>query len=228
MKSRHGRLRLGTMLPPGQSAVLVVKSMRKARWAMSRLVFVCLALSPVLAFADAPKHRFVHIYGPREEDKFSNTIPNIAGMGLFYFFDPEWKPADLRIRIRIYRPIDDDFELFLEGDAEIGPPLLNDPATLQFGINLKNNKAAKPGRYLYRVDCFDIRDEKEKLLASNAVFITFVDPKKAAGKDEPVSVRHRPARAQHVSRAGRRSALPSTGTHSRIVSSGLRRPMEDR
>ena len=178
---------------------------------MCRLLFVCLALSPAAAFADNPKHRFMHIYAPVDEDKYGTDIANVAGMGLFYFFDPEWKPEDLRIRVRIYRPVKDDFEVFLEDDAQIGPPLGGDPATLQWGMNLKVTKAPTPGKYLYRVDCFDTTGEAEKLLASNAVFITFVGdaPNKkqlpqADKTDGASTVRPRHARMHHASRTTRR------------------------
>jgi hypothetical protein len=189
---------------------------------MSRLLFLCLVFSPIVASAGDMKHRFIHIHELTEENNYATNIPNIAGMGFFYFFDPQWNPEDLRIRVRIYRPVKDNFEIFLEDDAEIGAPLLNDPATLQYLVNLKPKKAPTAGKCLYRVDCFDIRDEKEKLLASNAVFITFVDAAKPAGKDEPVSVRPRPARAQRTARATR----PSTRTNSRFVNSGLRRRVD--
>jgi hypothetical protein len=138
-----------------------------------------------------------------ETDNYATDIAQICSSGFFYFFDPEWKPEDLRIRVRIYRPVEDDFELFVEQDAEIAGPLRNDPATLQFLVNLKPKQAPKPGRYLCRADCFDKSGEEEKLLASNAVFITFVDVAKSLTPPEKVSNRSQSARTHRFTRTTR-------------------------
>jgi|GEM_PF-1402841 len=147
-----------------------------------RILVVCLALSPVATTAKDLEHRFVHINAPKEGTRYINGIANLGGMGYFYFYG-QWKAEDLRIRVRIYRPTGDDFELFQEQDAEIGAPLLNDPASLQYVINMKPKEAPKPGKYVYRVDCLDVRGEEEKLLATESVFITFVDDRKPADDD---------------------------------------------
>ena len=168
---------------------------------MFRLFFICLALSPAVVSADV-EHRFVKIITPMEKNNYFSGIANVGGIGYFYFLDKEWKPEDLRIRIRIYRPVEEGFELFQQQDAEIGQPLPNEPATLQFLVNMKPKKAPKPGKYLYRVDCFDKSGKVETLLASNSIFITFTDAKPPG----PQANGNRPARMQRVSRFG-------SGTH---------------
>jgi len=176
---------------------------------MHRLFFVCLAFTPAVAFAGNLEHRFVHIHKSVDEHNYITDITNIGGMGYFYFLDKKWTADDLRIRVRIYHPVKEDFELFLEQDAEIGAPFQNEPATLQYIVNLKPTKAPKPGKYLYRVDCFDKTGEKEKLLASNSVFITFVERQRPLGLE---ANRPRPAGKQQVSLAKRRFALPGVSS----------------
>ena len=168
-----------------------------------RWFLIYLAMSPVVTLAADVEHRFVRIFVPREDDKYAATIANVAGTGYFYFLDKEWRPAELRIRVRIYRPVNGDFELFQEQDGEIGAPFPDEPATLQFLFNVQSKKAPKPGKYLCRVDCFDKTGEEEKLLASNAVFVTFVEVRK---NNEPgiEASKPRSARTYRVSRISRR------------------------
>jgi hypothetical protein len=93
------------------------------------------------------------------------------------------------------------FDLFQEQDAKIGEPYENEPATtLQWAIDLKLKKVPEPGKYLYRVDCFDRTGKEEKLLASNSVFITFVKAEKEPG---PQANRSRPSKKQRVLRTRR-------------------------
>jgi hypothetical protein len=189
---------------------------------MCRLFFVCLAMSPVAV--SAVEHRFVRIFMPMEQDKYSADIANIPGDGYFYSLDKEWKPEDLRIRIRIYRPVRENFEVFQEQDAKVGGPLANEPATLQFSLDMKLKKHPAPGTYLYRVDCFDKTGKEEKLLASNAVFITFVKGERDPG---PQASGHRSIRTQRVSRLdghaarSRESSRPISRRRASITRRGL-------
>ena len=149
---------------------------------MNRLLVVIFAvLGPVVAFAADVEHHFLRILEPREQDKYSVNMSNIGGMGYFCFPDKERRAEDLRIRIRIYRPVNGDFELCQEQDAEIGKPFPNEPATLQYIINLKRKQPLKPGKYLYRADCFERTGKEEKLLASDSAFMTFVELEKPPG-----------------------------------------------
>jgi hypothetical protein len=170
---------------------------------LHRSLLIFLAMSPVATSAADVEHRFVRIFEPREEDKYS-TGANVASVGYFYFLDREWKPEDLRIRVRIYRSADGGFELFQEQDAEIGHSLPREPATLQYGITVKPKKAPKPGIYLFRVDCLDTTGKEEQLLASNSVFLTFVEVRKN-NEPEVQASKPRSARINRVSRISRRS-----------------------
>jgi acetyl esterase/lipase len=156
-----------------------------------RILFVCLALIPAGASADDFEHRFLRIFNPLDQQRYF-TGSNVAGVGYFYFFK-EWQPDDLRIRVRLYRPVENNFELFQERDAQIGAPLGGDLASLQYLGDLKPKEALVPGKYLYRVDCFDKTGTEEKLLATSSVFITFVG-RDAPTDDEIVVVRDIPYR----------------------------------
>jgi hypothetical protein len=144
--------------------------------ALRSLIFRALAivlLSSVFpGRAWAVDYHFLRLWEPREPERWGLGA-NIAGSGVVFISQAVTKD-ELWVRTRMYRPVDGGFDLFQEETAEIGAPYRAQPGTHQFLFNLRRNVQLQPGKYLVVAECFDVADEKPRLLASESVFLTAV------------------------------------------------------
>jgi hypothetical protein len=141
---------------------------------MFKMLTFSLAIQFFAGSAWAADYHFVRIWHPLESDKY-HIGSNIAGTGILFMPQANAK-EDLSVRVRMYRPVEGDFEVFQEETTNAGIPFPAQPGTYQYAYDLqRKGLLMKPGKYVYRIDCFDVSDDKPKLLASSSVFLTAVD-----------------------------------------------------
>jgi hypothetical protein len=114
----------------------------------------------------------VSISKPREDARLQNGS-RAAGTGFLFMPDAE-KKEDLQVRVRLYRPIDGDFEVIREVNAEVGPGPR--PSTWRYEFHLNLEKPVREGRHVLWVDCFDKSTRRAGLLASASAFVTVAGP----------------------------------------------------
>ena len=164
---------------------------------MLKSLTITAALSLSASSARAVDYHFVRTLQPDETTKWGLDVANIAGMGILFMPQINGK-EDLAVRVRMYRPVEGDFEVFQEETAEVGTPFPAQPGTYQYLLNLPRQVLLKPGKYLVRVDCFDISDDKPALLGSDSVFFTAVEAKPKNADPQrplrPAPIARRPTR----------------------------------
>jgi hypothetical protein len=137
-------------------------------------------------------YQFARISQPQEEAELENGS-QIAGAG--YVFMPEAeKKEDFEVRVRLYRPIEGDFEVVREAIAVLGAGFRDEPSTWQYKFSLNLEKPVPKGEYLLWVDCFDKSARRQGLLASASQFVTVAKtvtdrPVPPAGPDRPGEAR---------------------------------------
>jgi hypothetical protein len=167
---------------------------------MLKLVGLGLALVAFAGNAWAVDYHFLRLGEPQEPERWGLGA-DIAGYGVVFIPQAVTKD-ELRVRLRMYRPVEGDFELFQEETGEIGTPYRAQPGTHQFLFNLRRKVQMQPGKYLVVAECFDISDEKPRLLTSDSVFLTavVVGEKKNAPNDN----QQRPPRDSPIPRRATR------------------------
>jgi hypothetical protein len=135
------------------------------------LVVLTIHITSASGFA-ADYFQSVSISKPREEARLQNGS-RAAGTGFLFMPEAE-KKEDVQVRVRLYRPIDGDFEVIREVIAEVGPG--HRPSTWRYEFHLNLEKPVREGKYLLWVDCFDESTRRAGLLASASAFVTVASP----------------------------------------------------
>jgi hypothetical protein len=137
------------------------------------LCFAVIHVSSAVAGA-ANDYDYVRVSEPRENTKFAK-ITDVSGSGHLFMADIE-RADDLKLRARLYRPSDGNFDVAADVDGEFtGAP--NDKGSCRFKFDFNAAEQVDNGTYLLVVEFTKKNGEPiPKRIGSASQFLTIGDP----------------------------------------------------
>jgi hypothetical protein len=142
---------------------------------MNKPILVVTFLQICSAVACATDHYdFVRISQP-EEFRIYATLSEIAGSGHLYVSGVD-RREDLEIRVRLFRPRDDNFDLVVAIKGQITGGIPSEKGTCRFTFDFKGEDPLNDGTYLLEVECADTSPRVPKRVGSASQFLRVGNP----------------------------------------------------